>query len=85
MLRLWREVLVFEWQSWRPAAAVSYSTPGKAGDIYRFDGWSFVRKVKKAGVGKSSTWSKGSATDVIGDGRKGLWIYRYEQEATDAA
>jgi hypothetical protein len=80
MLRLWREVLAFEWESWPVQAAFSYATPGKRGDIYRFDGWTRVRQVKKASPGKGSTWATGSATDAIGDGKKTLWTYRYPQE-----
>jgi hypothetical protein len=75
MLRLWREALVPEWTHWTPELLVSYAMPGKTGDIYRFDGWTFVRWTKPAKPGASSTWSHSSATDQLGDGRKGLWVW----------
>lgn len=79
MLRLWREVLGPLWAGWPVRMAVSYASPGKAGHIYRHDGWTFVRKCKPASPGKGSTWAKGSVTDDIGDGCKSLWVYRYEE------
>lgn len=81
MLRLWRCVLVHRWAGWPVQMAVSYASPGKAGHIYRHDGWTLVRVCKPASPGKGSTWAKGSATDAIGDGRKTLWVYRYEEAA----
>ncbi len=90
MLRLWRAGIAQS--QWTPPkggpsqakAAVSYAMPGKLGDIYRFDGWRFVKFCKKASPGKGSTWAKGSATDDIADGKKGLWIYDYEPIASAA-
>jgi hypothetical protein len=79
MLRLWREVLAFEWPHWDFGLAVSYALPGRSGDLYRFDGWTRVREVKRSSPGAGSTWAKPSASDAIGDGRKTLWIYRYDQ------
>lgn len=73
-LRLWREVLSRRW-CWEPKLLVSYSTPGKAGHIYRHDGWRFVRWCRPAQPGKGSTWATGSPTDARADGRKGLWVY----------
>lgn len=81
MLRLWRAVLVHEWEHWPVDLAVSYATPGQVGHIYRHDGWTRVRQVKRSSPGATSTWSKPSATDVIGDGRKTLWTYKYERSA----
>ena len=81
MLRLWRADLAQRWAYWPVSAAVSYSLPGTKGDIYRFDGWRFVKHVKRSSPGKGSTWAKPSASDVIGDGIKGLWIYDYPEEA----
>ena len=81
MLRLWRSVLGPQmWPHWPVSMAVSYATPGKKGDIYRFDGWRRVRTCKPSSPGKTSTWSKPSATDAIGDGRKTLWVFRYQDE-----
>ena len=77
MLRLWRSVLAPMWKHWPVDMAVSYATPGKKGDIYRFDGWTFVRRVRQSNPGATSTWSKPSQTDLIGDGTKGLWVYRF--------
>lgn len=87
MLRLWRAGLAqSQWgpRYWPVDAAISYAIPGKLGDIYRFDGWRFVKFCKKASPGKGSTWAKGSATDAIGDGKKGLWIYDYKPIAAAA-
>lgn len=77
MLRFWREVLIHRWTHWPVSMAVSYATPGKAGHIYRHDGWVRVREVKRSNPGAGSTWSKPSATDTMGDGRKTLWVYRH--------
>lgn len=77
MLRLWREVLAHEWAHWSPKIAVSYALPGRTGDLYRFDGWTRVRQVKRSSPGAGSTWSKPSASDDVGDGRKTLWVYRW--------
>ncbi|QOR55396.1 MAG: hypothetical protein SHS37scaffold145_47 [Phage 71_18] len=80
MLRLWRADLAHRWpyRNWSIDAAVSYSLPGTKGDIYRFDGWRFVKFTKPSSPGKGSTWAKPSASDAIGDGIKGLWIYDYQ-------
>lgn len=75
MLRLWREVLAHEWEHWPAAAAVSYALPGRSGNLYRFDGWTFVRWTKPSSGG--GTWSGPGRANGVGDGRKGLWIYRY--------
>lgn len=76
MLRLWREVLAHEWTHWPAQLLVSYSTPGKAGHIYRHDGWTRVRDVKPSTGG--GTWSNRPKTADMGDGVKALWIYRPE-------
>lgn len=75
MLRLWRECLASQWVHWEPGLLVSYATPGKAGNIYRADGWTRVRTVAPSKPGASSTWAKGSPTDGIGNGRKTLWVW----------
>lgn len=75
MLRLWREVLVDQWSHWSPGLLVSYSLPGLPGDLYRFDGWMKARTVRPSRPGAGSTWSRSSATDSIGDGRKDLWVW----------
>lgn len=86
MLRLWREVLAHEWTHWPVHLAASYALPGTTGNLYRFDGWTRVRTVKKSSTGKSSTWGKPSASDAIADGRKTLWIFRYRAAlSADAA
>lgn len=77
MLRLWREALVDRWVHWSVGMAVSYALPGTTGELYRHDGWTFVRWVKPSSPGKGSTWAKPSRSDAIGDGRKGLWVWRY--------
>lgn len=75
MLRLWREALVPQWEHWTPGLLASYSLPGKTGDLYRFDGWTFVRWTKPSRPGPGSTWSKPSRSDAVANGRKGLWVY----------
>ncbi len=76
MLRLWREALAPQWSHWKPGLLISYALPGTRGDLYRFDGWTKVRQVKRSSPGASSTWSNPSPSDGIGDGRKTLWVYR---------
>lgn len=77
MLRLWREYLARRWPYWPVRAAVSYQLPGTTGNLYRFDGWERVGTVRRSGGG--GTWT---ATDPkvskIGDGRKTLWLHRYD-------
>lgn len=81
MLRLWRETIARqEWPHWPVKYAISYSIPGYNGNVYRFDGWTKVKDCKRSSPGKGSTWAKGSATDAIGDGKKGLYVYRYPAE-----
>lgn len=83
-LRVWRAELAFDYQRYEKfqpiIAAVSYSLPGKAGHVYRHDGWRFVKWCKKASPGPNSGWANASATDSIEDGRKGLWIYDYPED-----
>jgi hypothetical protein len=75
MLRLWRAVLIRDWQSWPVLAAVSYAMPGTPGDIYRFDGWERVGATRSSAGG--GTWSNRPAVNDIGDGVKTLWRYQY--------
>lgn len=78
MLRLWRAYLGPRWErdQWRPLAAISYALPGTPGDLYRFDGWTRVREVKRSMGG--GTWTKKDPKVAqIGDGVKSLWIWRY--------
>lgn len=77
MLRLWRDYLATEWPYWTPLAAVSYALPGKAGNLYRFDGWKLYGTVKPSGGG--GTWSHPSRAAAIGDGVKKLWYYPYPE------
>lgn len=83
-LRLWRAVFAQRWETWDVVAAYSYSLPGYSGDIYRFDGWEMVKVCKPANPGKGSTWSKSSATDQLGDGKKKLWRYVFDPLESDA-
>jgi hypothetical protein len=75
MLRLWRDYLAREWPHWPVTTAVSYALPGKAGNLYRFDGWEKVGQVKPSGGG--GTWSKRPVAATIADGRKTLYVYEY--------
>jgi len=77
MLRLWRDYLAQRWERnyWPVTAAVSYALPGKAGNLYRLDGWrnlGFVKPWTYAGG-----YSNPSAANSIADGRKRLYVYPY--------
>lgn len=85
MLRLWRDYLARRWDYWDTpvTAAVSYALPGKAGNLYRFDGWSKHGDCKPwAGGG---TWSNPSKANAIANGVKSLYVYRYPPAVGDAA
>lgn len=75
MLRLWRDYLARRWPYWPVDAAVSYALPGKAGNLYRFDGWQRLgaRKPSRGG----GTWSNRPRAVDVGDGIKTLYAYRY--------
>lgn len=75
MLRLWRDYLARRWDYWPVHAAVSYGLPGKAGNLYRFDGWRKIGTCKPWAGG--ATWSNPSRANSIGDGLKALWVYEY--------
>lgn len=74
MLRAWREFLATQY--WRynteeeVIALITYSMPGKAGHIYRADGWKRLRDCKP--WGGSSNWSSPSRT---GSKPGALWVY----------
>lgn len=77
MLHLWRDYLAKRWERnyWPVAAAVSYALPGKAGNLYRLDGWrnlGFVKPWTYAGG-----YSNPSVANGIADGRKRLLVYPY--------
>ena len=77
MLRLWRDYLARRWaeEYWPVRAAVSYALPGKAGNLYRFDGWRKAGTCKPWGGG--ATWSNPSKANQIGDGMKTVFVYEY--------
>lgn len=75
MLRLWRDYLARRWPYWPVEAAISYALPGKAGNLYRFDGWQKVGARVPSGGG--GTWSGVPVARGIADGRKTLFIYSY--------
>jgi hypothetical protein len=83
MLRCWTDFLAQRWPYWEVEAAVSYALNGlrgkprvKAGDLYRFDGWTKIPGVRRSGGG--GTWSRAPKANEIGDGTKTLFIYRYD-------
>jgi hypothetical protein len=78
MLRLWRDYLAQRWHYWPVDAAVCYALPGKTGNLYRFDGWQKVGQRPPSGGG--GTWSRRPAANALADGRKTLWMYRYQEE-----
>lgn len=81
MLRLWRDYLAREWAEkyWPVNAAVSYALPGKAGNLYRFDGWTKHGLCKPWAGG--ATWSNPSKANTIADGVKAVWFYQYKEQA----
>jgi hypothetical protein len=74
MLRLWRDFLAVPYwpyfEDTEKVALISYSMPGKAGNVYRFDGWSRARGC--TGSGGGGTWSSPSRT---GRHPEALWVY----------
>jgi hypothetical protein len=85
MLRLWRDYLAGRWDYWDAPvqAAVSYALPGKAGNLYRFDGWTFYGKCKPWAGGGEQSWSNPSKANEMDDGIKSLWYYQYPSAARD--
>ncbi len=79
MLRLWTDYLAPLWEvkypRWDVQAAISYALPGKAGNLYRFDGWDRLGTTNP--WGGSTGWSGPSKANAIADGRKTIWLYRY--------
>lgn len=59
MLRLWRDLLAVPYYPYfedtEKVALISYSLPGKAGNVYRTDGWTRLRACRPWGGG--SNWS----------------------------
>jgi hypothetical protein len=74
MLRIWRDFLALPYWPYFPetpkVALVSYSMPGKAGQVYRFDGWLRLRACRGSGGG--GNWSSPSRT---GSRPEALWAY----------
>lgn len=75
MLRLWRDFLAIPYLPYyeqvEKVALISYSMPGKDGDLYRHDGWQRVRACKRSGGGR--TWSRLSRLGSRGP--EALWVY----------
>jgi hypothetical protein len=57
-------------------ALSSTSLPGTPGQMYRFDGFEQIRVSKGP---KGGGHQRPSAANAIGDGARGLWVYRYPQ------
>jgi hypothetical protein len=85
MLRLWRDYLGPRWDYWDTPvrAAVSYALPGREGNLYRFDGWTFHGYCKPWAGG--ATWSNPSKANAMDDGVKKLYYYQYPSAARDIA
>jgi len=77
MLRLWRDYLAERWERdyWPVKAAVSYALPGKAGQTFRMDGWTFHGLCKPWTY--AGGYSKPSAANDIADGIKRLYSFDY--------
>jgi len=74
ILRAWRDFLAVPYWPYFPSvekvALVSYSLPGKAGHLYRHDGWERLRGCHGSGGG--GTWSGPSRA---GRPPEALWVY----------
>lgn len=83
MLRLWRELCAPRWKGWEVKAAVSYSHNGMhSGNIYRFDGWEKIRD--DAGGSRGGGGRRVRDKDETVNGKKTLWLYRYDPPPTEA-
>lgn len=82
MLRVWTDYLAPAWTDkypdWPVTAAISYALPGKAGNVYRFDGWDRIGETNP--WGGNTGWGNPSKADQIADGRKVIWLYRYPDD-----
>jgi len=83
-LRLWREYLAVTHVEYTRvvdelAAAVTFSLPGKAGSLYRADGWRKLRDRKPSRGGGG--WSNRSRVAHLADAgyEIGTWVWRYPQ------
>ena len=85
VLRWWREFLAPLWTvyrgGWDIDAAVSYSLPGKAGHLYRADGFRKVaeRRVKQRNSGGRQGASRAAKIAATPDLVMGVWVWRYPQ------
>ncbi len=79
MLRAWTDWCAPLWEEryWSPHTAISYALPGTAGNLYRFDGWLKLGRVKP--WGEPCGYSNASKADAIADGWKTLWVYPWLQ------
>ncbi|MEG8184199.1 hypothetical protein GZH49_37675 [Nocardia terpenica] len=64
------------------AALSSTSLPGTSGNLYRFDGF---ERIRRATGGHGGGHQRPSAANAIGDGARGLWVYRYPRPITPTA
>lgn len=84
MLRLWRDQLAAQYWAYFPdtpkVALISYSLPGRAGHVYRTDGWWLARRC--SGSGGGGTWSRPPAA---GRAPEGLWVYWLDGPPASAA
>ena len=87
MLRLWTDYLAPLWAvkypDWQVDAAISYALPRshdgrKQGNLYRFDAWKDLGFTRP--WGGSTGWGNASKANLIGDGRKRIFLYRYIDE-----
>jgi len=85
VLRWWREFLAPLWTvyhgGWDIDAAVSYSLPGKPGNLYRADGFKKVaeRRVKTRNSGGRQGASRAAKIAAAPDLVMGVWVWRYAQ------
>lgn len=92
VLRIAREYLVPLWPRRYPRwervdALVSTSLPGTlsatsggTAGLYRFDGFERLRVT--TGPSGGGTYGRPSHANAIGDGARGLWVYRYPEPVT---
>ena len=85
LLRLWTDYLAplfaVKYPRWRVDFAISYALPTSAdgrrqGNLYRFDGWRDLGLTRP--WGGSTGWGNRSVANEIGDGRKRVFLYGYQ-------
>ena len=75
-LRLWRVVAAPAFKTWKPLVAVTYCRQGKAGHIFRADGWRKWGETRGGKSGPGSQWTPSREYTP-----KVIWIWRLDRGA----